>query len=179
MMHDSGIEPGKRDPRESGTPHQPGTRPVGGGWAAWVATFGGAGYAPKAPGTVGTLAALPLAVGLQWLGWPWQLVALLILIPLGIRAIDGVEAAWDTHDPKQAVIDEVAGIILTFVGIPLEWGWTVAGFLLFRVLDIGKPGPVGWCDRQLPGGWGVMADDLVAGGLACLILHTVWWMMNG
>lgn len=127
--------------------------------SARVASLWGIGGLRPAPGTWGSAAALPLAL------LPPEGIALaaLGLAALGVWAVSRLKAA-DT-DPSWVVVDEAAGMALALALAPSGWLWTLLAFALFRVLDIAKPGPVGWMDRQ-PGALGVMGDDLVAGALA-------------
>lgn len=137
----------------------------------WIAFGGGAGLAPWAPGTVGTLAALPLywlMMGLSPLGYG---LALLALTLLGIWACDRTARDLGVSDPSAIVWDEVAGFLLTMAAAPPGWPWLVAGFALFRLFDIWKPWPIGWLDRTIPGGLGIMVDDLAAGAMAWAVLH--------
>ncbi|MBF0284447.1 MAG: phosphatidylglycerophosphatase A [Magnetococcales bacterium] len=163
-------------PRSS-TPPRPDPSDAPRGPRPWlalsVATLGGAGLSPKAPGTVGTLVALPLGIGLQALGTPWLAAAALLLLPAGIWAANRAIAWWGDKDPQAVVVDEAAGLFLALLPALPEWPWWGAAFLLFRLFDILKPGPVGWLDRRLTGGWGVMADDLAAGAMAGGILLAV------
>lgn len=140
----------------------------------WIATFAGAGLAPKAPGTVGTFAAMFLWGPFCLFGTPWwvRLFAVLIIFGLGVVAADRVCQSTEKNDPQIVVIDEVAGVGLTLCFAAASWWSLLAGFLLFRLFDITKIWPVRWADRQLHGGFGVMADDMLAGiyGLGCLWL---------
>jgi phosphatidylglycerophosphatase A len=129
-----------------------------------VATAGGAGYSPVAPGTCGTAVAVPLA----WLAAPlllWGFVALAVAITVvGIAAAAIADRAWDTHDSGRIVVDEVAGYFVTVAfADPARWSVLALGFVLFRLFDIVKPPPVRWIDRNLPGGAGVVLDDVAAG----------------
>ena len=132
-----------------------------------IASGFGSGYAPKAPGTVGSLVALVLGAGM--LAWsPWVLpAAILLACVVGWWAI-GVAGGDD--DPGWVVIDEFAGqwIALLPLTAPSPLG-LLAAFVLFRLLDIAKPGPIGWADRQ-HGAFGVMADDVIAGAVAAVII---------
>lgn len=136
---------------------------------ALVATWFGSGLLPKAPGTWGSLAALPPALLLAWLGGPAALVvgaALAFL--LGIPAASRYAAAKGKEDPSEVVIDEVAAqwLVLAIMPLtPVAWG---AGFLLFRFFDVLKPWPVSLADRKLKGGLGIMLDDIVAAAYAIL-----------
>lgn len=133
-----------------------------------LATGFGSGLIRPAPGTWGTLAAVPLALGLLHLS-PWVAAGLILLAALAGIAICG-------HAGRRIGVADHGGIVWDeFVGywiavVPLARGWhdLLAGFVLFRLFDIAKPWPVSWADRSLPGGLGVMADDLIAGCYAAL-----------
>jgi phosphatidylglycerophosphatase A len=142
-------------------------------WQHLLATGFGSGLSPKAPGTVGTLVALPLVLALSWL--PLWLSALIILLicGLGVYVSDVTSRDLGVDDHGGIVIDEIAGFAITMWALPAD-SWTLlAGFLLFRFLDIVKPWPVRVFDQHVLGGLGVMADDIVAGLLACGLLHGV------
>jgi phosphatidylglycerophosphatase A len=134
-----------------------------------IATFFCAGYAPKAPGTVGTIAAIPLYFILQRLSLSRYLLVVLILTFLGIFSSQKMEDIWG-EDPSQVVIDEVVGLLITFVSRPRSWKSILVGIILFRVFDIIKPPPVGFVDKNVPGGLGIMADDVVAGIISASFL---------
>ena len=150
--------------------------------AAQIATVCGIGRAPFAPGTFGTLAAIPMAWGLHYLGG-----ITLLVIATAVLFVAGYWASFEylagrREDPSEIVIDEVVGMLITLM--PLSAGLTMAGaephifpwpgwiggFLAFRFFDIVKPPPVGWADR--PGPFGVMLDDVVAGAMAagCMLI---------
>jgi phosphatidylglycerophosphatase A len=135
--------------------------------ARLIASGFGSGYASKAPGTIGSLAALVLGVGL--LEAPhWALpLAILLAIGAGLWAIG---PAGGNEDPGWVVIDEFAGqwIALLPLAHPTPLG-LLAAFALFRLFDIAKPGPIGWAER-MSGAFGVMADDVIAGGFAAAIV---------
>jgi phosphatidylglycerophosphatase A len=133
----------------------------------------GTGLAPVAPGTFGTLAGLPIVLLWWWAdaGLIIQAATLAILIPLGIWTSARAATALGVHDHGAIVVDEIAGIALTFVLVPPSIGALVAGFALFRLFDIVKPWPISWLDRHVHGGLGIMADDVVAGVAACACLH--------
>jgi phosphatidylglycerophosphatase A len=137
-----------------------------------IATFFCAGYAPKAPGTVGTIAALPLYAIMKRLSLPRYLLATAILTLLGVFVSGKMEEHWG-NDPSQVVIDEVVGLLITLVSRPKGWKEITLGVLLFRVFDIIKPPPVGYVDRNVHGGLGIMADDMIAGGISALLLLLV------
>lgn len=137
----------------------------------------GSGLAPKAPGTVGTLAALPLAWLLLQLPLLVQLACLILAIVLGIWACGRCARALGEHDHGAIVWDEFAGLWLTLLGMQPTLLNLVLGFALFRILDIAKPWPIRVADRRVHGGLGIMLDDLLAGALACLILHSLPWLV--
>ncbi len=134
-----------------------------------IATFFCAGFAPKAPGTVGTIAALPLYALLRRLPLPGYLLGIAILALFGTAAAHKMEKSWG-KDPSRVVIDEVVGLLVALVSRPRGWKAIVAGTVLFRVFDIIKPQPVGYIDRHVPGGFGIMADDVVAGAMSAALL---------
>ena len=131
--------------------------------ARLVATWFGVGYAPVAPGTWGSLAALPFAWLIVWLGGAWALVAAAAtLFLIGWWASEAVVASTRSSDPQYIVVDEIVGQWLTLAVAPLDPLAYGLGFLLFRAADILKPWPAGWADRQVTGGLGVMLDDCLA-----------------
>ena len=132
--------------------------------AVVIATWFGSGFLPLAPGSWASLAALPGAAFLVWLGGPVVVLgAAAALFVLGIWAADAYMAATAIHDPPAIVIDEVVGQWLALALLPLDpLAYTLA-FLLFRVFDVLKPWPANFIDRAVTGGFGVMLDDVVAG----------------
>jgi phosphatidylglycerophosphatase A len=146
--------------------------------AEWLATWFGCGYAPVGPGTFGSLGALLPAMALShYAGWPiWWLAALgFLVVPLAIWSADVTAKAQARKDPGLVVIDEVAGQWITLAGLTQStWKGWLAAFLLFRIFDIVKP----WPARQLealPGGTGIVADDVMAGIYAALVLYALGW----
>jgi len=134
-----------------------------------IATFFFVGFAPKMPGTAGTIAALPLYCILRRLSLPRYLFSITMLSALGTVASDKMEDDWG-KDPSQVVIDEVVGLLITLVTRPKTWPLILLGTVVFRLFDIIKPFPVGYVDKNVPGGVGIMADDMVAGALsACIV----------
>lgn len=140
--------------------------------ATLVATVFGAGFAPVAPGTAGTLVAVPLAWALGRLGWPALALGAAVVTAAGTWAAGVYLRATGIEDDQHIVIDEVAGYLVTMLPLPPTPGWLLAGFILFRILDTWKPPPIRAIDERVGGGWGVMADDLLAGvyGAALLLL---------
>ncbi len=141
------------------------------GLARLVASGLGCGFAPRAPGTVGSLAALVVGAALL-LGPAWVLpVAALVACVAGVWAI---RAAGAAGDPGWVVIDEVAGMWITLLGVrQVSAVGLVAAFVVFRVLDITKLGPIGWADRRHGAMW-VLADDIIAGVIGAVLLWGVW-----
>ena len=144
--------------------------------AKLVATGLGSGYSPFAPGTAGSLVGLLLFLPLARLGWPVQLCAIAALTLVGTLAADHVARVLGAPDPGLVVVDEVVGQWITLLALPLTPVTAVAGFLLFRVMDIVKPWPARDLEK-LHGGIGIMADDVAAGIYAHLLLRlglSIW-----
>lgn len=132
----------------------------------------GAGLAPKAPGTAGTLVAVPLYVALvSFLDFYLYLGVVIVAFAVGIYLCAKTASDLGVHDHGGIVWDEFVGFWVTMILVPLTWYWLVAGFLFFRVFDIVKPFPIGWLDRKVHGGLGIMLDDLIAGIYAGIVLH--------
>ncbi|MQX37553.1 phosphatidylglycerophosphatase A family protein [Roseospira navarrensis] len=141
------------------------------GMAGWLAVWFGSGLSPWAPGTAGSLAALPFAWGFAWAGGPWGLLAAaLVVFAVGLWASTVYARSVGRDDPGEVVIDEVAGQWLALVPAGLDPVLFGVGFVAFRVFDIAKPWPVGWLDRMVPGGLGIMADDMAAGVYAAVVV---------
>ena len=141
--------------------------------AVWLASWGGCGFFPIAPGTVGSLGAVAVA----WLlvkvaGWPPLVLAAAAaaLLAPAVWAAGEAGRFFESEDPQVVVIDEVLGQWIALAAAPARgWGWWLAAFLLFRAFDIWKPPPARAAER-LAGGWGIVADDLVAGAYAAVVL---------
>jgi len=138
----------------------------------------GIGLLPGIPGTFGTAGAIPLYLLIDFLGARYQALFLLLTI---------IGAIWSSHrsqlilgrtDPREIVIDEIAGFLLTIIFIPFTWLTLIAGFFLFRFFDILKPPPIKKIENKLKGGIGVVLDDLVAGVYAHLSLRLLLYMLN-
>jgi len=140
-----------------------------------LATWFGAGLLPKAPGTWGSLTALPFAWAILHFGGVWWLAGgALAVFLVGWWASAVYVTGSGQDDPGAVVIDEVAGQWLTLLpaATTVWWHWLV-GFALFRFFDIVKPWPVGWADRRVKGGLGVMVDDVIAGVYAGVLLYAL------
>jgi len=145
----------------------------GGRLAALIASWFGCGYAPKAPGTVGSAAAIAIAVALDS-RFAWEPLAFAALAaaltPVAIWAAGSVARRRRVEDPGDVVVDEVVGQWIALAGATtVNWKMYVAAFLLFRGFDIWKPPPVRQLER-LPGGWGIVSDDVMAGIYAAVVL---------
>lgn len=141
--------------------------------AGWIALGFGSGLSPVAPGTAGSLAALLPWFALRELPIPAFVLALIVAFAIGVWACNWAVRRLQIADPGALVWDEFVGQWLALA--PLLWWhrgwvWIVVGFILFRIFDIFKPWPVSWADRRLGGGFGVMADDIVAGVYAAVAL---------
>lgn len=142
----------------------------------WLATWFGCGFMRPAPGTWGSIGALPFGIILFESTGIWGFIIGIILVTLiGYWAADKFEKATATHDNKMIVIDEVAGQWLALLPVFYLTGTNplliLCAFLFFRLFDITKPWPASYCDKHIDGAWGVMADDIVAGLFAagCVI----------
>ena len=132
----------------------------------------GSGVGPKAPGTWGTLAAVPIFLLLQDLSLLAYLGVTLVVTLVGVWLCDVTAKDLGVHDHPGIVWDEIAGYLITMIAAPSGWLWWVIGFVLFRIFDILKPWPIHVIDKGVDGGLGIMLDDVLAGlmALACLQL---------
>ncbi|RED53259.1 phosphatidylglycerophosphatase A family protein [Aestuariispira insulae] len=148
--------------------------------ANWISTWFGAGYLRPASGTWGTLAALPFAWAIgQSFGQTGLFIMALMAYGVGIWSSGLYSQMTQSHDASEVVIDEVAGIWLTLAAIPLSLSSLVVGFFLFRIMDIVKPFPANMADKRLPGGIGIMTDDMIAGlyaGIALYYINDYGWL---
>lgn len=154
------------------------------GLVLFIATGAGSGYVPVAPGTAGALVGLALyAFGLGALDGPLYVLTLVAAIALAVWASAGAVPIFGRKDPSQVTIDEVVGMLTTLAFLPatavvvagpvaIESG-LLAGFVLFRLFDILKPFPIRWIERALPGGYGIVLDDVAAGIFANAALRIV------
>lgn len=146
--------------------------------AGWIASGAGAGFAPIASGTVGTLVALLPWLALRELpAWAYALVVL-AAFALGVWASNWVIRTIQVQDPSVVVWDEFVGVWIALFAAPQGWPWILAGFALFRLFDILKPWPVSWADDHVEGGMGAMLDDALAGLYALLTLQSIAWYLD-
>jgi phosphatidylglycerophosphatase A len=130
----------------------------------------GSGYCPFAPGTAGTLVGIPVYLVFSTFPWPVLLLSVTALSFLAVYVSGEAERVFGEKDPPAVVIDEIAGLQVALFLVPPSFFSVAAGFVLFRFFDVLKPFPVRACER-LPGGWGVVADDLAAGLYSVLVLQ--------
>lgn len=138
----------------------------------------GSGLARVAPGTFGTLAAIPLYLLLMPLPLPAYLGLVFIMFVAGIRICDVTGRALGIHDYGGIVWDEIVAMLLVLAFTPHTWPWIVAAFLFFRLFDIWKPFPIRWFDSHVHGGFGVMLDDLLAAVYALAALKGLQWLLT-
>lgn len=133
----------------------------------------GTGWAPRAPGTVGTVLGVALYVALPTLT-VWTYIALTgVLLVIGIWICGRTSRLMNVNDHPGIVFDEVVGFLVTMTAAPPGWIWIAGGFILFRVFDIAKPWPVRLADQRVHGGLGIMLDDILAGVYAMICLQIV------
>ncbi|BEI23953.1 phosphatidylglycerophosphatase A [Vibrio fluvialis] len=147
-----------------------------------LATGFGSGLSPVVPGTMGTLASVPFYLLLAQLPLTLYIVVVIAASLIGIKICQVTSDDMQVHDHGSIVWDEFAGFWITMLIVPVlqlpvfEWKWLLAGFVLFRFFDMVKPWPIGWLDKRVHGGLGIMLDDLVAGVMSALALALVgYW----
>ena len=131
------------------------------------------GNIPVAPGTFGSLLGLPLCFSLTGISASSAVLWTLLFILFAVWIADAAEKILKQNDPGCIVIDEIAGMMVAFVGLPFNPITVVIGFIIFRILDILKPFPIRDLDKRIPGGLGVVADDVAAGILTNLLLRVI------
>lgn len=139
--------------------------------ACFLAYGFGSGLAVKAPGTFGTIAAIPVYLLLQQLSLFSYVAVTVIAFIAGIWFCQQAVNWLKQEDPSSVVWDEFVGYWVTMIAAPTGWQWILIGFVLFRFFDILKPWPISWCDKNLHGGFGIMFDDVVAGLMALMCLQ--------
>ena len=134
----------------------------------------GSGLAPKAPGTFGTLAAVPLFLLMSSLSPLFYALLVLVVCISGIYICGKAAKDVGVHDHGAIVWDEFAGFFITMFMIPVSWQSVLVGFILFRIFDIAKPWPISVADKKLTGGFGIMFDDVLAGLFSLVIMHVIF-----
>jgi phosphatidylglycerophosphatase A len=137
----------------------------------FFATGCGSGYAPVIPGTAGTVVALVPFYLFSSFSLPVYLLTIAAFIFIAIWISHQAAILLNMKDPPPVVIDEVAGYLVTMVSFSNTWQYVAAGFVLFRLFDILKPFPARWIDRNVPGGYGIVLDDVAAGIYANIVLQ--------
>jgi phosphatidylglycerophosphatase A len=166
-------------PRAAAEPPAPGRASATDRLAHVLAVWFGCGHMPVAPGHTGTLGAVPLYLALRGLGPVAVAGAAAVLTAIGVWASGRVARRLGRKDPQIVVIDEVAGVFVTWIAAPSTWRGLIVGALLFRLFDQLKPWPARAAERRLPGGWGIMFDDVFAGawGAAVVLLaRALGWL---
>jgi phosphatidylglycerophosphatase A len=144
----------------------------------FLATGALIGYSPIAPGTFGSAAALPLCLLISLMPISAALVFVAALMLLSAWVAHGAQQIIGRSDPAEVVVDEICGMAATMLALPFTPVFVAGGFALFRVFDILKPFPIRWVDKHVPGGWGILLDDLLAGIFANAILRGVMVMFR-
>lgn len=143
-----------------------------------IAVGFGSGLIPKAPGTFGSLAAIPLCVALIYAPLYIQLITVVVVFILGTIASSVTEKAMGMHDNSSIVIDEFVGMFIAVIAFPKEWYFCFLAFILFRIFDILKPWPISLADKKVGGGLGVMLDDVLAGIGALACAHIIFYFFQ-
>jgi len=138
----------------------------------------GSGLSPKAPGTMGTIVAIPIFILFSYLTLTNYFILLIILIIFSFYIAGKSAQLLGVHDHGGIVIDEICGYLVTMMLAPVTWQAIIAGFILFRIFDIFKPWPIKLLDQRIPGGVGIVVDDLMAGIYALLSLQLILWLVK-
>ncbi len=138
-----------------------------------LATGGYSGFFPGVPGTAGSLVGVILFLIFARLSFPLYCTTIIAFIFFAIWWAAKAALIFQKKDPPQVVIDEIAGYLVTMAGVPPSWGYIIAGFMLFRLVDIVKPYPIRWIDQHVAGGYGIVLDDVLAGVYANIILQII------
>lgn len=144
----------------------------------WLAYGFGSGLMPWAPGTFGTIAAIPFYLAMQSLHVGVYLLLVLVGFAAGIWICERASNKLGVHDHGGIVWDEIVGYWVTMSFAPPGWMWILAGFAAFRLFDIIKPWPIRSIDRRIGGGFGIMLDDMIAGLFALALIRSVWWLLG-
>ncbi len=142
-------------------------------WKHFLACGFGSGASPWAPGTMGTVAAIPLYILVSWMHfWPFFILTC-VMFTVGVWLCEVTSRDWNTHDHSSIVWDEIVGYFITMFGMPFNWKWIVLGFVFFRLFDIWKPWPISIADKKIKGGFGIMFDDVLAAIYALIVMHMI------
>jgi phosphatidylglycerophosphatase A len=141
-----------------------------------IAVGFGAGLSPIAPGTMGTLVAIPIYLWLSTFSVPVYTIVLLIAVIISFGICEVADRAISVHDHPSIVLDEILGFLMTMWAVRPSLINILLGFLLFRLFDIWKPFPISWVNDHITGGIGVMVDDLLAGAVALIVLQIILWL---
>lgn len=134
----------------------------------------GSGLVPFMPGTMGSLAAIPVVIAMSYLALIPYILLSAVACVAGIYICQKVSDDMGVHDHGSIVWDEIAGMMIVFIAVPISWHSVLMGFILFRFFDILKPWPISFLDKNIHGGWGIMVDDLVAGVFSLICLHLIY-----
>lgn len=137
----------------------------------------GSGAMPIAPGTFGTLLAIPFYLAIQFLPHGIYLAVVILIMLASMWLSDKVSREIGVHDHQGMCLDEFVGFFVTMYAVPHGLIWIILGFALFRLFDIWKPQPIRYLDEKIHGGVGMILDDVAAGIYACLILHILAWII--
>ena len=142
----------------------------------FLATGGYLGNVPIAPGTFGSLPGLLICLGMSGISLDYAILLTLVLMGLAIVIAQRAKELIGGKDPSSIVIDEITGMTFTLLGIPLAPFSLILGFLVFRALDILKPFPIRYLDQKVPGGAGIVLDDVMAGVYGNILIRIFLWM---
>ena len=137
----------------------------------------GAGCVPRLPGTMGTLVGVVIYILCRNLPAPWFIAGVVMMIAAGIWICGRTAADLAVHDHPAIVWDEIAGYLAAMAVAPQGWLWVIAGFFLFRLFDIWKPWPIAALDRKVPGGLGIMLDDLAAAAYTLIVIQIIAYLL--
>jgi phosphatidylglycerophosphatase A len=135
----------------------------------------GSGAIPVAPGTFGTLMAIPFYLYLSTFSHTFYLIFTIAIFFFSVWLCEKVSADIHIHDHQGMCIDEFVGFLVTMYGAPYGWGWILIGFILFRFFDIAKPWPIRQIDTHVKSGFGMILDDVMAGVYSLIIIHILAW----
>lgn len=153
-------------------PHSVWTNPI-----HFITCGFGIGVFPYFPGTVATLAAIPLVIFLSHFSTTVYILSCIFLFCAGIILCGKTNRDFGTDDHPATVLDEIATFPVAMIGITIDWKYLLMGFLIFRIFDIIKPWPISWVDKKMHGGLGVMLDDLLAAMATLAILHGIRYVI--